>query len=67
MVIQIVSERAFLAQSSPHARYTCARLMVERGKGFILAATLLDQKDCHSEVVLHLPCQGLEVFVKGFC
>lgn len=65
MVIHIADEQIFLKNSMPYARHIRARLMVERGKGFIVAAMLLNQKDRHSEVVLHLFCQGTEVFLKG--
>jgi hypothetical protein len=64
MVNRIIDEQAFLSSSPPQARYARARLMVERGKGFVAAALLLNQKNQHSEVVLHLLCQGLEVFIK---
>jgi hypothetical protein len=64
MAIQVVKGRTVLA-ATPHAKNLRARLMVERGKGFVAAAMLLDRKDRHYEVVLHLLCQGLEIFVKG--
>ena len=60
----IVKRRTTLA-ATPHAQNIRARMMVERGKGFVAAAVLLDQKARHYEVVLHLICQGLEVFIKG--
>ena len=39
--------------------------MYERGKGFVGAAVLVDQKDGHPFVVLHLLCQGIEVVLKA--
>lgn len=42
-----------------------AAVMYAKGKAFIGAAVLLDQKDGHPAVVLHLLCQGIEIILKS--
>ena len=39
--------------------------MFDKGKHFLAAAVLLDQKNGHKDVILHLGCQGLEIIQKG--
>ena len=39
--------------------------MFEKGKAFVMAGLLLDQKDGNPAVVLHLLCQGIENILKA--
>ena len=52
-------------QLSNYGRSLVARAMYERGKGFLGAAALVDQRDGHPFVVLHLLCQGIEIVLKA--
>ena len=40
-------------------------VMYEKGKSFIGAAVLVNQKNGHKAVVLHLLCQGIEIVLKA--
>jgi hypothetical protein len=48
-----------------HAKQFIADAMYEKGKAFVGAALLVDQKDGHPAVVLHLLCQGIEIILKA--
>ncbi len=48
-----------------HGKKNRARAMFYRGKNFLGAAALLDQKGGYRDVVLHLFCQGLEIVQKS--
>lgn len=48
-----------------HGEKFIARTMFEKGKAFLGAALLVNQKDGHPAVVLHLLCQGIEIILKA--
>jgi hypothetical protein len=48
-----------------HAKRMIAEAMYMRGKSFLGAAVLLQQKGGHEYVVLHLLCQGIEIVMKA--
>ena len=52
-------------QLTDYGRSQIARIMYEKGKGFIGAALLVDQRDGHPSVMLHLLCQGVEIILKA--
>ena len=50
---------------STYAKSLVARAMYEKGKAFVGAALLVNQKNGNASVVLHLLCQGIEIVLKA--
>ena len=50
---------------TPYAKALVAQAMSQKGRAFIGAALLVKQKNGNASVVLHLLCQGIEVFLKA--
>jgi hypothetical protein len=50
---------------SGHAKDIVARAMYEKGKAFLGACILVEQKRGNPSVVLHLLCQGIEIVLKA--
>jgi hypothetical protein len=50
---------------TPYAKRLAARSMYEKGKNFVVAAVLLQQKRGYNFVVQHLLCQGIEITLKA--
>ena len=52
-------------QLHPYGKKLVAHAMFYRGKNFLWAAKLLEEKGGYHYVVLHLLCQGLEIIIKS--
>jgi hypothetical protein len=50
---------------TPYAKALVAQAMAQKGRAFIGAALLVQQKGGNASVVLHLLCQGIEIFLKA--
>lgn len=61
-----VNMSAKVGQLTQHGKQMISQSMCEKGKAFIGAALLLRQRNGCEYVVLHLLCQGIEVFGKGY-
>ena len=53
------------AKAAKAGQKMIAQHLFDKGKSFIAAAVLLDQKKGSNDVVLHLICQGLEIIQKA--
>lgn len=53
------------AMLTNHGKDMVTLAMFEKGKAFIGAAVLVDRKNGHRAVVLHLLCQGIEIILKA--
>lgn len=61
-IIQLKSKSG---QLTPHGKKQVAHCMFHKGKNFLRAAKLLEEKGGYHYVVLHLLCQGFELIIKG--
>lgn len=50
---------------SAYAKALVSRAMYEKGRAFLGAALLVNQKNGNAYVVLHLLCQGIEIILKA--
>jgi len=61
-IIQLKSKSG---QLTPHGKKQVAHCMFHKGKNFLWATKLLEEKGGYHYVVLHLLCQGFELIIKG--
>src|SRR6188508_3134367 len=64
-MMAIISSGSVTLKPTPYAERLMAQQYYIRGRNFLAAAILLDQRDGDDYVVLHLLCQGIELMAKG--